>query len=233
MVLTKEKIKNLISEEFIKFANLHGFRRVSLRDDIDYNIHLKDTETIKNVITPAIGRISPIGNYFQAAGVSLDTHLRVIEEVWEDLAHIVDISIPRAQLLGPWTYSLMLGNIDSTFSDWRKYECTAKGVTKFFKDLNASNVVGLIEKSRSRENIWQLDKLLNKNVEIPNCIDDFGLNGNGLVFRRLVIAKLANNTNYDNIVSYHRSFYAEYKKASPLEKYPDAIEALILRLSKF
>ncbi|MGB4959194.1 MAG: hypothetical protein WBO36_06950 [Saprospiraceae bacterium] len=191
---------------------------------------------------------------------ALNAEIRIteIENIWDDFSIELELFHPvhsdgyisdrLLQIDGPSTFFFSpknyliegidyFGNELNRRSKYNLFPITDIGFnqleekyTWIFHDL-------FLPKLKETLDIKFLDSTINDKVEMIDGTDsDFFLNVHGLIFRRIILAKLSSNPLYNDICDYHISKMpsiiemSEKYQMPHLKKYPEVLESVIERL---
>jgi hypothetical protein len=154
-----------------------------------------------------------------------------IENLWRDQRYLVSPKLlnEEHQILFesqvPYTYSI---NYDSNAvkmkfpnnvseTGWLHFEISQKGLSQFSEVVKFILEEQFMPELNQYKDLCVLDKLVNGAIEPTHfkCV----VNEEGIIYRRIILANLANNPNYAAICDRERSFFSEYIAVSKEKGY--------------
>ncbi|MCB9222715.1 MAG: hypothetical protein H6582_00955 [Crocinitomicaceae bacterium] len=174
-----------------------------------------------------IGKFWITKNVFDGTEGSFWVRHHQTEELWEDLKPKVTNRNHFAPLEPTFGVQLNIG--------WHEFDYSISGADDYLNFFEIS-IDPVFEKAKALSSVESLDREINSQVELKDNFNGYKINTEGLIFRRLVLAKLNDNPLYDKICEHTKSFFPEYIAASKqypfLANIPTAYEVLCDRLEK-
>lgn len=202
------------------------------------------------------GRVDLTANQFSCS-LNAEVRITLVENVWDDFAIDLNLFQPvhggiyiskkLSELDGPPTYLfgpphfLIHGKHYEDFEDRDKkfiiFPITEYSFSKIEEKYKWIYHDLFLPRLKETLDINFLDSTINDKVEMIDGTDsDFFLNVHGLIFRRIILAKLSGNSLYKDICDYHRSKMPNIVKMADtyhmphLKKFPLVLETVIERL---
>ncbi len=194
--LYKKALLNRIEKKTEKFFKQYGF----IKDKTD-NVLYRYNHDFYEIIQSYGSQVDGMGFFYKTEGLS--KRIKVIEDIWEDLKIKVGIEDRK-------NYKSIDVSIYQFYPDLEQHPnyskirkgfraaITEDGIDEYISILKPIFENYLFPTSQKLNDIREIDKLVNPSVDSPY---------RGDVYRRIIIAKLANNPLYNEIVEYYRSNY--------------------------
>lgn len=147
-----------------------------------------------------------------------------IENIWKDLYYLTKGESEFTEWnkkYTPPTYSVYFDKkqIQEKFpqnvkeTGWLTFEISDNGIEEFKEVIKYIIEQDLIPKLENVRSLQILDNQLNSSIELDN-FEQYNINDNGVLLRRIIIARLTNNPLYEEICKHERSFFPDYIEAS-------------------
>ncbi len=202
------------------------------------------------------GFVNLTSNEFSCSLIA-EIRITVLENIWDDFAIELDLFQPvhsggyiserLLQLDGPITYifgpshflkeGIHFVNFEDRNKKFFNFPISETGFNQVKEKYTWIYHELFLPKLKETLDIKFLDSTINDKVEMIDGTDsDFFLNVHGLIFRRIILAKLSGNPLYNDICDYHRSKMpaivemAETYNMPQLKKFPLVLDTVIERL---
>lgn len=249
--MQKEELEKVIIDTFKELCNYQGFFNEKTIDGKVGGTNRKKSE--KYIDSLSLSQTRTLGVYDNHFEITLNASCSVleVEHIWSDFKSLVNpvLEDKNYQTLFekkiPVTYSVSYdklaikdkfpNNIKET--GWLSFEISETGIEQFKKVIKFIIEKELLPKLEEYRSLGSLDKELNSSVELGD-LDSYNVNSNGILFRRVIIAKLVDNPLFEEICDKEKSFFTDYIELSKEKGYeyykniPIVFEKVYDRLKK-
>ena len=181
------EVQNKVEQIVTGIALRAGFDEPFRRKQFDWGFD--------GIITSQIN-VSEINNRFSIV-ISLARRIDILEQTWEDFAHL--LALPEIENT-TFTITTLYAFPDirnQQYSEegtgWIGFPIDEKGYEEFQEAVHFIIESKLIPTSIDLLNVNSLDNLINSKIELESDLSKYIFSKNGLVFRRLGLAKLSGN----------------------------------------
>lgn len=242
--MTKKEVNNKILEISVEITSLNNDRNYSVYAYENWGfieIDLSPSEILEN-------------EGFLFMGLYSIVKINLIENLWDDFAYEIGLqdkypydSYKKESLFnldGPKTYTISQKDYYPTISQNKffrgsllSFDISETGFQSIKDEYTWIYHDLFLPKLKETLDIKFLDSTINDKVEMKEGTDsDFFLNVHGIIFRRIILAKLSGNPLYNDICEYHRNKMPEIVEMAEtynmphLKKYPLVLDTVIERL---
>jgi hypothetical protein len=230
----QKKVMNILSDI------LREYNFVEIDESVIYSLKSWGYDYISSGIT----------KYFELpyfhVHLSMTKRISVIEQFWEEYADEIHLSymgkhkIPSLSVSIQYAYPNIVNEPFYNADDSRgifKFNNDKSGYQEFEEVAKYLIIKKLIPKSVELNDLKVLDNMINYKIELDEKPrDSYIFIFQGLIFRRIILAKLVGNPLYEDICNYHRKSIPNWLEASKhrgyeyYKNYPVVLEKVIENL---
>ncbi|MDO6491804.1 MULTISPECIES: hypothetical protein [unclassified Cellulophaga] len=230
--MKKEELEEVITETFKNICSYYNFYNEKTIDGkVGGTNYKKSDEYIDSL---SLSQVVTMGVYDNQFEITLNASCSVleIENIWNDFKGLVNPVLEDKNYQKffekkiPPTYSVSYDKLkikdrfpnNTKETGWLSFDISKTGIEQFKKVIEFIIEKELLPKLEDYRSLESLDKQLNSSIEL-GYLDSYNVNSNGILFRRVIIAKLVGNPLFEEICDKEKSFFTDYIELSKEKGY--------------
>ncbi len=199
-----ELVNNIIKEVAIELGFSDSYQRRNLNFGFD------------QITSSQIG-VRQLDGSFRVV-LSLTRRIDQIENLWEDFGDKINVQNHDNVTFNLTALQCYPELINEPYchegTGWLKFRANSAGYKEFKEVAKLLYKEKVIPKAEEYLDLRRLDAEINSKIEIEEDLTNYIFSANGLIFRRIGLAKKSKNPLFERICEYHRSFFEEYIELS-------------------
>ncbi|MEO9871559.1 hypothetical protein [Ekhidna sp.] len=197
----QRRVDNVVSEVALKLGFKDEHRSINYSWGFD------------RIVTSQIN-VFELTNSFRIV-LSLSRRVNQLETTWEEYSKLLGLQNEENITFNLTTLFCFPELINQSYNHegtgWISFSINDNGFKDFKETVEYILCNKILPKSEELLDLKKLDHLINDKIELNDDMTSYVFNSNGLIYRRMTLAKITENPLFENICEYHRSYFDQYE----------------------